>query len=135
MLLDTHILLWWISNSEHSRIGARTHSIIADPRNEVFVSAASTWEIAIKTNLGALNAPEDMERVIEDKGFSKLHISVFHSQKAGGMLDIIHPKTNKPHKDPFDRMLVAQSQAEGLELVTCDSVFPAYNIQLIDGST
>lgn len=99
------------------------------------MSAVSTWEIAIKTSLGALDAPEDMEQIIEDKGFSKLPISMFHSQQAGGMPEVLHPKTNKAHKDPFDRMLVAQSQAEGLELITCDSVFPVYNIKIIDGST
>ncbi len=101
----------------------------------MFISAASTWEISIKTNLGALNVPEDIESIVEDKGFLKLPISMFHSQKAGRVIDVNHPKTNKVHKDPFDRMLVAQSQAEGLELMSCDSVFPAYNIKLIDGST
>ena len=97
-----------------------------EPRNEVYVSAASTWEIAIKRAIGKLQAPDDMDTIVEEEGMLKLPISLFHGDQAGMLPDI--------HKDPFDRMLVAQAQAEGLVIVTADSVFKQYNIRLMDAA-
>ncbi len=122
LLLDTHVLLWWLSADEN--LGEHATKLIADSRNEVFVSAATIWEIAIKKNKGLLEAPDDLDRIVEDEGFSKLPISLFHSEKAGDL-----PKI---HRDPFDRMLVAQSQAEGLEIMTADAEIPKYGTKLID---
>jgi len=122
LLLDTHVLLWWLSDDKN--MGNHARQMIADARNEVFVSAATTWEIAIKKNKGLLEAPDDLDRIVEDEGFGKLPVSLFHGEKAGDLPGI--------HRDPFDRMLVAQAQAEGLELITADPEMPKYGIKLID---
>ncbi|PLX79143.1 MAG: PIN domain nuclease [Desulfuromonas sp.] len=119
-LLDTHVLLWWLSDAQ--QLGPRCREILADPRNEVYVSAATTWEISIKITMGKLQAPEDMDSIVEDEGFSKLPISLFHGQLAGSLPSY--------HRDPFDRMLIAQAQAEGLILITADENIGKYNLRL-----
>jgi PIN domain nuclease of toxin-antitoxin system len=120
LLLDTHVLLWWLDDSPE--LGGRCRQVIADRRNQVFVSAATTWEISIKMALGKLEAPEDMDSIVEDEGFSKLPISLFHGQLAGGL--------PPHHRDPFDRMLIAQALAEGLTLVTADENIGQYALRL-----
>lgn len=122
LLLDTHVLLWWLADDPVLGAAARAH--IADSRNEVFVSAASTWEISIKRTKGLLQAPDNLDTAVEDEGFSKLPISLFHGESAGALPEI--------HRDPFDRMLIAQAQAEGLELITSDSEIPKYGIRVLD---
>lgn len=122
VLLDTHVLLWWLMNDPV--LGPEAREIIAEPRNRIVVSAATGWEIAIKRQLGKLTAPADIEAVVEDRGFAKLPISFFHGQQAG----LLPPH----HRDPFDRMLIAQAQAEGLELMTADPVFRLYGARLVD---
>jgi len=124
VLLDTHALLWWLGNDP--RLGAQARAIISDERNEVFVSAVSTWEIAIKKSLGKLAAPGGLEAIVEDEGFRPLQISLFHGQQAGSLPAL--------HRDPFDRMLVAQAQAEGLELLSVDARLAGYGVRLIDAS-
>jgi len=121
-LLDTHALLWWLG--DNPQLGERCRHLIAEPRNQVFVSAATTWEISIKKALGKLQAPEDMDSVVEDEGFSKLPISLYHGQLAGQLPGI--------HRDPFDRMLVAQAQAEGLILVSADENIRQYQLRTLD---
>ena len=98
---------------------------MADPRNEIFVSGATLWEIAIKKK-GLLQAPDDIESIVEDEGFLKLPISLFHGEQAGSLEEI--------HRDPFDRMLIAQAQSNGLELLTADGIIPRYSIRVIDAS-
>jgi PIN domain nuclease of toxin-antitoxin system len=122
LLLDTHVLIWWFEGS--AQLGVVARQEIGEVQNEVFVSAATIWEMAIKKQLGKLEAPDDLEQKVEQAGFSKLDISLFHGEQAG--LLPLH------HKDPFDRMLVAQAQAEGLVLVTKDEVFPNYGIKLMN---
>lgn len=122
ILLDTHALLWWLSDDAALGPGAR--EVIAEPRNEVLVSAASIWEIGIKRQKGLLEVPSDLEALVEDEGFGKLPISLFHAQQAGSLPEI--------HRDPFDRMLVAQAQAEGLELLTADETIPRYSVRVAD---
>ena len=119
-LLDTHVLLWWLDDAPE--LGPRCRELIADQRNEVFVSAATAWEISIKRALGKLEAPEDMDSIVEDEGFSKLPISFYHGQLAGSLPAL--------HRDPFDRMLVAQAQAEGLILLTSDRNIGRYNLRI-----
>jgi PIN domain nuclease of toxin-antitoxin system len=121
-LLDTHVLLWWLADD--SQLGQQCREVIADPRNEIFVSAVTTWEISIKSGIGKLEAPEDMDSIVEDEGFSKLPISLYHGQLAGSLPQL--------HRDPFDRMLIAQAQAEGLILVTADEHIVEYNIRVRD---
>jgi PIN domain nuclease of toxin-antitoxin system len=96
--------------------------MIGNDRNQVFVSAATTWEISIKMAIGKLRAPEDMDSIVEDEGFSKLPISLYHGQLAGSL--------PAHHRDPFDRMLIAQAQAEGLILITADENISLYNLLL-----
>lgn len=122
LLLDTHALLWWLSGD--SNLGVETQAAIADPRNEVYVSAASTWEVSIKRSLGKLTAPDDMDAIVEDEGFSKLPITLFHGDQAGLLPE--------HHKDPFDRMLIAQAQAEGLVIVTSDEKIALYPVRVMD---
>jgi len=81
LLLDTHVLLWWLSDDP--RLGQVTRQAIEEPRNLVFVSAASTWEISIKKSLGKLSAPDDMDTIVDDGGFEKLPITLFHGEQAG----------------------------------------------------
>lgn len=121
LLLDTHAFLWWLSDDPS--LGADTRQMIGEPRNQVLVSAASMWEISIKQAKGMLEAPEDLEALVEDEGFTKLPISLFHGQQAGKLPEI--------HRDPFDRMLIAQAQAEGLELVTADGIIPQYGVRVV----
>ena len=121
VLLDTNVLLWWLAGNPQLAREART--IVADAETEVFVSAATIWEISIKLELGKLKVPKNMEREVEREGFSKLAITLSHGQLAGSL-----PKI---HRDPFDRMLVAQAQLEDLELVSADPVFAKYSVRLI----
>lgn len=121
LLLDTHALLWWLADDP--ALGAVARQLIGEPRNQVLVSAASIWEISIKRSKGLLEVPDDLEALVEDEGFTKLPISLFHAQQAGALLEI--------HRDPFDRMLIAQTQAEGLELVTADGIIPQYGVKVV----
>jgi len=121
LLLDTHVFLWWLVNDQ--RLGERARGFIQDPKNQIFVSAATTWEISIKRALGKISAPEDMSSIIDDEGFIALSINAYHGDQAGLLPDL--------HKDPFDRMLVVQAQAEGMYLVSSDKVFPQYPVRLI----
>lgn len=122
LLLDTHTLLWWLADDPQLGPGAR--ALIQDERNEVYVSAASAWEISIKKALGKLVAPDDLDGIVEKEGFEKLSISFFHGEKAGELPPL--------HRDPFDRMLIAQAQAEGLDIITGDRAIAAYGIKTID---
>ncbi len=122
ILLDTHTLLWWLE--DNPRLGIKAREVISDPRNEIYVSAATTWEISIKKSISKLVAPDDLESIIEDEGFTPLSISLYHGEQAGLL--------REHHRDPFDRMLIAQAQGEGLVILTCDSKFPPYNIKLLD---
>ncbi len=121
-LLDTHVLLWWLADSP--QLGRRCKEKISNGRNQIFVSAATTWEISIKIGLNKLTAPEDMDSIVEDEGFDKLPISLYHGQLAGSLPNL--------HRDPFDRMLIAQAQAEGLILMTGDGYIAQYNLRVRD---
>ena len=117
LLLDTHVLLWWFTDDE--RLSAEARRAIADEANEIFVSAASAWEIATKQRLGKLDdVPEAAARFAElvaANGFLHLPVTHLHALRAGGYAAV--------HRDPFDRMLAAQSELESLLLVTRDPVF------------
>ena len=119
-LLDTRTLLWWLA--DFNQLGKRCRKVISDQRNQVFVSAATTWEISIKRSLGKIEAPEDIDSIVEDEGFSKLPISLYHGQLAGRLPAL--------HRDPFGRMLIAQAQAEGLILLTADDVIGQYQLRV-----
>lgn len=123
-LLDTHVFLWWLSGD--SSLGPRCREVISNGMNDVYVSAASTWEMSIKKALGKLKSPDDMDALVEEERFLKLPISLYHGQMAGTLPSY--------HRDPFDRMLIAQAQAEGLVLVTSDKMFTRYGVNVLDGS-
>jgi len=121
-LLDTHALIWWQAN-DPPRLSSRTYDAIADPGSAVFVSAASIWEISIKRARGKLDVPRNVLDAIEENGFIELPITAFHAERAGSLPLL--------HTDPFDRMLVAQAQAEGLILVTRDANIPRYGVRTL----
>lgn len=125
LLLDTHALLWWWTNDKQLSSAAR--AAIADERHAVLVSAASVWEISTKYRLGKLAmaavALAQFQSLIEADGFEHLPITWPHSLRAGA-----YPQE---HRDPFDRMLAAQSELEQARLVTCDSAFDAFNTSVL----
>jgi PIN domain nuclease of toxin-antitoxin system len=121
LLLDTHILLWWLADDPSLPEGAR-HAI-ADPGNSVFISAADGWEMAVKKATGRLDAPDDLLEALDDNDFDTLPITVAHALSAGGL--------PAHHADPFDRLLIAQTQAEGVTLVTVDRRFSEYDVELL----
>jgi PIN domain nuclease of toxin-antitoxin system len=122
LLLDTHALLWWVLDSKN--LSKKARGAIGDFNNEVFVSAATAWEIAIKFRIGRLPDAEPFVHSFRGNlrklGFSELPVSVEHAQRAGLLPG--------EHKDPFDRMLIAQAQTEGLLLVTNEDLFDGYYI-------
>ncbi len=118
LLLDTHTFLWWLADD--SRLGVDARAAIALSANQVFVSAVTGWEIAIKRALGKLEAPNGLEEVIEREGFLHLPVSFRHGERAGALP--LH------HQDPFDRMLIAQCELEGLELVSADLALAKYSV-------
>lgn len=118
LLLDTHAFLWWVS--DFRQIAESARRAIANPDSDVFVSAVSGWEIAIKKARGRLAAPDNLAAVVEEKRLAHLPLTFGHAERAA---------TLPPHhRDPFDRMLIAQALAEGLILVTRDSRIPLYDV-------
>jgi len=119
LLLDTHVFLWWISKP--SRLSDEVKAAIADPGAMVYLSAASAWEISIKRALGRLDLrDEEFQYGMQESGFTGLSVTTDHGLVAGNL--------PPHHRDPFDRMLVAQATAEGLRLVTHDKKFAAYGV-------
>jgi PIN domain nuclease of toxin-antitoxin system len=122
LLLDTHAFLWWLSGD--NQLSAAAQSAIADEGNGIFISAASAWEITTKHRIGKLPGVAaivaDLEGAIVDQGFIGLPISLRHGQVAGAL-----PGT---HRDPFDRMLIAQAMLENLVLVSNEQPFDAYGV-------
>jgi PIN domain nuclease of toxin-antitoxin system len=121
LLLDTHTLLWWLSNDPGLTQVAR--AAIARPEADVAVSAVSAWEVSIKAALGKLAAPQDLETQLARHRFSSLAVTVAHALLAGSL--------PRHHDDPFDRMLVAQARIEGLTLVTRDPRIGLYGVPII----
>lgn len=115
LLLDTHVFLWW--RGEPSRLSHEARTRIAGA-DIVFVSAASAWEAGIKVALGRLTLPDTLEAGVSASGFEKLLITFAHAERAAAL--------PPHHRDPFDRMLVAQAQAEVLTLVTRDRLLEPY---------
>lgn len=117
LLLDTHILLWWLNADKALRI--RADALITDPANEVFVSSISLWEIAIKARLGKIEADvDDVHAAGIENGFRSLSFTPAHAVQVA--------RLPNHHRDPFDRALVAQAQGEPMRLITRDTVVAAY---------
>ena len=121
LLLDTSTVLLALSEPERLSVAAR--NAIEDPASIILVSAASAWEITIKRALGKLEAPESVVGAIREAGFETLDITPDHAERAGGL--------PPHHRDPFDRMLVAQALAEGCRLVTRDDALQDYDVEIL----
>ena len=125
LLLDTHAFLWWVTDDE--RLSPAAKQAAADPANEVFVSAASAWEIATKQRLGKLagvaRVGERYAELVAADGFQHLAVDYRHALRAGGY--------TLEHRDPFDRMLAAQSELERMPLVTRDPAFALFGTRTL----
>lgn len=123
LLLDTHALLWWISGNDS--LSAAAKAAIGDDSNTNYVSAASTWEIATKYRIGKLPSAAaiggNIDLFIEDRGFVGLPVSPRHGWVSGGLPGL--------HRDPFDRILIAQAIVEGMLLVSNEVLFDGYGVE------
>ncbi|HUQ15922.1 MAG TPA: type II toxin-antitoxin system VapC family toxin [Gemmatimonadales bacterium] len=119
LLLDTHVLIWW---DEGRRLAPAARQAIRDAE-EVFVSAASAWEISIKIALGRLRPSRTVEEAAADSGFIELPVTFRHASRVGTLP--LH------HRDPFDRLLAAQAEVESLTLVTRDPAFEPYGVEVL----
>lgn len=122
LLLDTHVLLWWLN--DHPNLSRQAKTVIADGQNLVFVSAAVIWEIQIKHDLGKLKIPANFRKVLDQQEFEFLDITVEHAYAVADL--------PPHHRDTFDRMLVAQAKVEGMTIVTRDNHIKKYKIALIN---
>ena len=127
LLLDTHVLLWWLVSPE--RVAEPARRAIADPQNEVYVSAATGWEMAIKAGLGRLPVPPDLrswlpERLTAER-LTPIPVTLTHALGVERLP--LH------HRDPFDRILIAQAAAEEIAIVTRDRAFQPYGVRLLAG--
>ena len=121
LLLDAHVVLWWLADDPTMHPAA--HSAIADPANDVLVSAATIWEIAIKRALGKVAAPPGLAAALEEAGFGVLPITGDDAERAGSL--------PAHHRDPFDRMLVVQADRVGALVVSRDGAFAAYGSDVL----
>jgi PIN domain nuclease of toxin-antitoxin system len=125
VLLDTQAFLWWLSDA--SRLTDRAIEVLGDPTTEVCVSVASAWEIAIKARAGRLDLADPAESFVPEQirhhGFTPLAIELGHALRAASL--------PRHHADPFDRLLVAQGQLEGLPIVTVDPLIGLYDVETI----
>ena len=122
LLLDTHVLLWWLD--DHPTLSKKAKDAISHGKNLVFISAVVIWEIRIKQALGKLEIPHDFRKVLDSQPFEMLDITVEHAHAVGDL--------PAHHRDPFDRMLVAQTKVEHLTLVTRDIRLKKYKIPIIE---
>ena len=120
LLLDTHVLLWWLDDDPRLGVAAREAIAGAD---HAMVSTASAWEIGIKQSLGRLRGPEDLTGELAANRFDVLDIGLAHALAAAAL--------PRHHDDPFDRMLIAQAAAEGLTLVTADAQILRYGVDVL----
>jgi PIN domain nuclease of toxin-antitoxin system len=121
LLLDTHAVLWWLDDDPTLSDAARAE--ISDPENTVYLSAVAVSEMRIKQGIGKLDLPDDFEEVLDGQAFSKLPVTVDHAHTIAGLPAI--------HRDPFDRMLVAQAVVEGMTIVTRDRRIAEYGVDVL----
>lgn len=120
LLVDTHVLIWWDSAAPLS-----PEAVAAiQQAGQVFVSAASAWEVAIKTELGKIRSARTVTEACVDAGFEELPVTFSHAEAV--------TRLKRVHRDPFDRLLVAQARVEGLTIVTRDPVFVRYGVQVVE---
>ncbi|MFC1532498.1 type II toxin-antitoxin system VapC family toxin [Thermodesulfobacteriota bacterium] len=122
LLLDTHVLLWWLD--DNSTLSTKARTAISDSKNLVFISAVVIWEIKIKQALGRLKIPKNFRKVLDEQSFEMLDITTEHAHAIGDL--------PPHHRDPFDRMLIAQAQVEGFTIITRDIRLKKYNAPYIE---
>ena len=122
LLLDTHVLLWWLD--DNPTLSKKAKAAIADGKNLVFISTSVIWEIRIKQALGKIKVPDDFRKVLDEQPFEMLNISAEHAHAIGEL--------PPHHRDPFDRMLVAQAKVEGLTIITRDKNIKKYKVPFIE---
>ena len=120
LLLDTHVLIWWLAGAA---LSDEVTSAVGDPANEVLVSSATVWELSIKRSLGKIEMPEDLIGQCRTEGFGLLPIDARHAELAGAL--------PRHHDDPFDRMLIAQASIDTLIIATRDERMNAYGVQIL----
>ena len=123
LLLDTCVLLWWLDDPI-TLLSKEASTAIKETDNRIIVSVVSAWEIAIKKALGKLEAPDNLKKMIADAEFELMPIDYEHAWHVKDL--------PSHHKDPFDRLLVAQATVENLTLVTRDSYLEAYNVPILE---
>jgi PIN domain nuclease of toxin-antitoxin system len=121
LLLDTHIALWWLGDTPELPDAVR--EVVQDADNVVYISAATIWEIAIKRALGKLEVGDEYLTEIAEQGFVELPIRWQHAQRVEALPML--------HRDPFDRLLIAQAQTLGLTLVTTDALIRKYSVSVL----
>ncbi|MGH2764150.1 MAG: type II toxin-antitoxin system VapC family toxin [Thermoleophilaceae bacterium] len=121
LLLDTHAALWWLSDDE--RLGATSAKLMTDASNQVLLSAAVVWEVAIKRSLGKLDAPDDFAGTLLGAGARPLPVGIDHTEAVGELA--------WHHRDPFDRLLVAQATVEQAVVVSNDEALQPYRVPLV----
>lgn len=125
ILLDTHAFLWWVTDDE--QLSRRARRLLGDGKNEVFFSAASAWEISMKSSLGRVALPDDAERYVpkqlEQNAFEVLPVRLQHALRVGALPGI--------HRDPFDRLLIAQALIEDLTLLSRDRHLASYSVRVV----
>ena len=121
LLLDTHVILWWLADDP--TLSQQARAALTDGTNPAFISVAAIWEISIKRAIGKLKVPRNFRSVLDDQPFETLDITPEHAHAVGDLP--LH------HRDPFDRMLVAQARIESLTLVTRDEHLEAYAIPIL----
>ena len=122
VLLDSQVMVWWMGKPD--RISRETLQIITDPRNPVYVSAASVWELGIKVANGNLTLPEKYLESLMNDGFATLDVTMRHAQVSADLPMI--------HSDPFDRVIIAQARSDDLVLISADRHIRRYNIKVIE---
>ncbi len=125
VLLDTHVFLWW--NSADTRLSPRVNTLLQDTQNRLFLSLASVWEIQIKIQLGKLHLPSQLVHILAQQqainGLQLLPIELHHILELGALADI--------HRDPFDRLLVAQARSQAIPIVSDDRWIKQYAVEVI----
>lgn len=121
ILLDTHCLLWWLDDAPE--LGTVGRELIADPQNLIFVSVASFWELRIKEGIGKIELPSNFLEAVREQSFEMLPIGVEHTERLCGLP--LH------HRDPFDRLIIAQAMDEGLTVLSHDRAIALYDVEHI----
>jgi PIN domain nuclease of toxin-antitoxin system len=122
ILLDTHVLLWWLD--DRPNLGREARALVAASQSDVLVSAVSVAEIAVKSAIGKLTIPDDLAEQIEAQSFDELPLEIAHVTELRTLP--LH------HRDPFDRLLIAQARVEGIAILTGDEAFAKYGVEIVE---